>query len=173
MTASGKIIALSGSHGTGKTTAAYQLAADLKKQGAGEVGIICEVARRCPLPVYQVGQVTSRTAEMWIISEQIRAEIEASQRYDVVVSDRTIVDAIAYTSVAGFHDVAFGMIALARHHVGLYRRVIFHGIADNPFCSDDGFRHQDQVLRIEVELRMLELYAQLGVKVERATLTAG
>lgn len=100
--------------------------------------------------------------------EQIRAEIEAVQRYDTVVSDRTIVDAIAYTFVAGLHDLATSQLALARHHVDLYKRVIFRGIADNPYCKDDGFRHQDLVLRREVERRMLELYAELGVRVDRA-----
>jgi hypothetical protein len=47
------------------------------------------------------------------------------------------------------------------------KRVIFRGIADNPYCKDDGFRHQDLVLRREVERRMLGLYAELGVRVDR------
>jgi energy-coupling factor transporter ATP-binding protein EcfA2 len=161
------IIAFSGAHGTGKSTAVFEMAAAIKKENGGEVGIVCEVARRCPLPVYQVGHATSRQAQLWIFAEQIRVEIEAVQRHDTVVGDRTIVDAIAYSSVAGFHDLAHGQLALARHHVGLYRRVIFRGIADNPYCSDDGFRHQDAELRREVEQRMLELYSQLDIKVER------
>lgn len=164
----GKIIAISGSHGTGKTTAAYALAAELKRSQAGEVGVVCEVARRCPLPVYRIGHnATTRQAQLWVFVEQVRAEIEAVQRYEWVVSDRTIVDSIAYSSVAGFHDLAFGQLSLARHHVSIYERVIFHGAADNPYCTDDGFRDQDLTLRCEVERRLLELYAELGVEVER------
>jgi predicted ATPase len=164
----GKIVALSGTHGTGKTTAAYALAAELKRTTRAEVGIICEVARRCPLPVFAQGQATTRAAQLWIFAEQIRAEIESAQRYDLVVADRTIVDNIAYTSVAGFHDLAYGQIALARHHMSVYKRVIFHGPADLDYCADDGFRHMDHTLRIEVGLRMLEIYRELGVKLERA-----
>jgi hypothetical protein len=33
--------------------------------------------------------------------------------------------------------------------------------------TDDGFRHQDLVLGQEVERRILELYAEHGVEVER------
>ncbi len=165
--AEGGIIALSGAHGTGKTTAAYALAAELKKGAAREVGIILEVARRCPYPIFAVGQTPTRAAQMWIFTEQIRAELDAVRIYGTVVSDRTIVDCIAYTSVAGFHDLAFAQLALARHHVHIYRRVIFHGTAGNPWCCDDGLRSRDMAMRAEMELRLLELYAQLGVRVER------
>jgi len=164
----GKIIAISGTHGTGKTTAAYDLAAELKKTKSGEVGIILETARRCPFPFYCAGQATTREAQLWIFTEQIRSELDAIAHYDWVVSDRTVVDSIAYSSVAGFHDLVYGQIALARNHVQVYDWVIFRGAADNPYCTDDRRRHQDQALREEVEKRMLEIYSELGVKLERA-----
>ena len=163
----GTIIAFTGTHGTGKTTAAYAMAAKLKKTATGEVGIICEVARRCPLPYYRNGESTTREAQMWIFAEQIRCEIEAMQRYDWIVSDRTIVDAIAYSSAAGFHDLAHGQLALARHHVKNYTRVICQGMIENHYCADDGCRHQDRELRKEVECRLLELYTELGITIER------
>lgn len=165
--ADGKIIAFSGAHGTGKSTAVYDMAARLKKETAGEIGVILEVARRCPLPIYSRDFVTTRESQMWVFCEQIRAEIEAVEQYDIVVSDRTIVDAIAYSSAAGFADLAFAMKALALHHVKVYDQVIFLGIADNQHLVDDGFRNTDMKLQKEVELRMLELYARLGIFIKR------
>lgn len=161
----GYVYAFSGSHGTGKSTAVYEFASELKRDGAGEVGVLLEVARRCPLPVYCKDSITTFESQRWVFAEQMRLEIEMRQLYNVVVSDRTIVDSIAYSSVAGFHDLAYGMLAIARHHVSIYKKVMFCGIAGNPYLKDDGFRNTDERLQKEVELRMLELYAQLGVKV--------
>lgn len=167
MSSRGKLIAISGAHGTGKTTAAYALAAELKKTGGKNVGLIMETARHCPMPVLQLGQKPTRRAQLWIFTEQMRSEIEATMRYEVVVSDRSVVDCIAYSSVCGFHGLAYGQLALARHHVSIYDRVIFYGIADNPYLVNDGFRNLDAGMQREVESRMLEIYAELGVKIER------
>ena len=163
----GRIIAYSGSHGTGKTTAAYELAAQLKKQTRADVGIILEVARRCPLSVFRKGHAPTEAAQIWIFSEQMRLEIEALQRHDLVVADRTVVDAIAYSAAAGFHDLARAQIATARRHVHVYDKVYFRGAADNPFLVDDGFRETDPDLQKTVESLMLELYSELGIGVIR------
>lgn len=167
MLSKGRLIAISGAHGTGKTTAAYALAAELKRSGGENVGLIMETARHCPMDVLQEGTRPTRRAQLWIFTQQMRSEIEATMRYDVTVSDRSVVDCIAYSSVCGFHGLTHGQLALARHHVSIYDRVLFFGIADNPYLVNDGFRHLDACLQREVESRMLELYAELGVKIER------
>lgn len=161
------IYALTGPHGTGKTTEVYRLAHELKKRVKGDVGLIRETARRCPLPIYRVGEVPTEEAQRWIFGEQMRLEIEESARHEVVVSDRTIVDCIAYSAVAGMRELTYGMVKLARLHMGIYKSIIFMGIAGNPFCVDDGERHQDARLRAELEQVLLNLYAELGVHVER------
>lgn len=134
------IIAFSGAHGTGKTTAAYQMAADLKRTTCGEVGLILEVARQCPFPVLTKHRGTTFKAQFWVFTEQIRRELEYSARYDCVVADRTIVDAIAYTSMAGYHGLAAAQLAIAREHAHTYDRVIFHGSGDFSYLVDDDFR---------------------------------
>lgn len=164
----GKIIAFSGAHGTGKSTAAFELAAQLKKQVPGEIGLILEVARDCPYSVLRSGQQTEPAAQMWIFAEQIRRDLDAIRRYECVVADRTVVDCIAYSSVSGFHDLAYAQVAMARHHMWVYGRVIFRGAAQFDYLKDDGFRDLRPGMQLEVQLRMLELYAQLGVQVERA-----
>ncbi|MBC2712655.1 MAG: ATP-binding protein [Desulfosarcina sp.] len=164
-----RIIAYSGAHGTGKTTAVYELAAEIKKykHPAKEVGIILETARRCPFPVLTKTTQPTRDAQIWIFAEQIRQEMEMPLKYDVVISDRTVVDCIGYSSIMGWHDLAYAQIALARHHARVYDHVFFRGIADNPYLKDDEFRSVDKDLQVEYERRLLEIYNELGIKVIR------
>jgi broad-specificity NMP kinase len=55
-----KIIAVSGAHGTGKTTKMYQLAYKHKIQYPGEIGIINEQVRLCPFPINQEADFKSQ-----------------------------------------------------------------------------------------------------------------
>lgn len=169
MTKEPKIIAFSGAHGTGKTTAVYEKAGELKKSQIKEVGIILETARMCPFPFFSKDNPkTSREAQFWIFSAQIKAELEAARRYGVIVSDRTIVDCIAYTAAAGFYDMAYSMRAMAANYVhDTYREIHFRSILDNDFQIDDGSREMGGTLRQEMELALMSLYAELGVRVIR------
>lgn len=53
-------------------------------------------------------------------------------------------------------------IPINKINLAIYR----HKSADCCRQTEDGFRHQDLVLGQEVERRILELYADLGVEVE-------
>ena len=69
-------IALIGSHGVGKSTLCFGLAARLKARDVS-LEIVHEVARRCPLPI---NEQTSREAQSWILHTQIAEELVASAR---------------------------------------------------------------------------------------------
>ena len=69
-------IAFIGTHGVGKTTLCYDLAAALKKQGLG-VDIVKEVARLSPLPI---NRQTSLEAQLWILTTQIAEEIRSAAK---------------------------------------------------------------------------------------------
>ena len=155
----GRIIAVSGTHGTGKTTAAYTRAADLKKQYPQKtIGFICETATLCPYPI---NREACPTAQAWIFHAQIKAELDALYWYDMVVSDRTCIDAIAYTWCLGFHELALAMIRMAGVHVQNYKEIHFHLAKDHPCCFDDGVRDQsDDQWRSQVESEMLSIYSR-------------
>lgn len=85
-------IAFVGTHGVGKTTLCFDLAAQLKRLDLG-VDIVKEVARRCPLPI---NETTTYDAQAWILHTQIAEEIEAAAHYEVVVCDRSVLDNYAY-----------------------------------------------------------------------------
>ncbi len=85
-------VAFVGTHGVGKTTLCFDLAAHLKRLDLG-VDIVKEVARRCPLPI---NEDTTLDAQSWILHTQIAEEIAALSMYEVVVCDRSVLDNYAY-----------------------------------------------------------------------------
>jgi nicotinamide riboside kinase len=85
-------IAFIGTHGVGKTTLCYDLAAVLKRQNV-DVDVVKEVARLSPLPI---NRQTSLDAQTWILTTQVAEEIRSSSRHPVVVCDRSVLDNYAY-----------------------------------------------------------------------------
>jgi nicotinamide riboside kinase len=85
-------IALIGSHGVGKTTLCFELAAALKRRNI-DLEMVREVARRCPLPI---NQETTVAAQEWILHTQVAWEIEAASSRDTVLCDRSVLDNYCY-----------------------------------------------------------------------------
>jgi hypothetical protein len=85
-------VAFIGSHGVGKTTLCFDLAARLKRMDF-RVDLVKEVARSCPLPL---NKETTVEAQAWILHTQIAREIETSQGQDALVCDRSVLDNYAY-----------------------------------------------------------------------------
>jgi nicotinamide riboside kinase len=89
-------VAFIGSHGVGKTTLCYDLAATLKRRGMS-VDIVKEVARLSPLPI---NRKTSLDAQTWILMTQVAEEIRSASQNDAVVCDRSVLDNYAYMVLA-------------------------------------------------------------------------
>ena len=89
-------IAFIGSHGVGKTTLAFGLAARLKARDVS-LEVVHEVARRCPLPI---NEETSLAAQSWILHTQVAEEVVAAARYPVVLCDRSVLDNYVYLLLA-------------------------------------------------------------------------
>jgi len=85
-------IAFIGTHGVGKTTLCFELAAALKRLDLS-VDLVKEVARGCPLPI---NRETTRDAQNWILHTQVAREIELQDAFDVIVCDRAVIDNYAY-----------------------------------------------------------------------------
>lgn len=85
-------IAFIGTHGVGKTTLCFDLAARLKRLEYS-VDLVKEVARDCPLPI---NRDTTLAAQAWILHTQIAREIVANERHEVVICDRSVLDNYAY-----------------------------------------------------------------------------
>jgi nicotinamide riboside kinase len=89
-------IAFIGTHGVGKTTLCYDLAAALKRRGL-DADIVKEVARLSPLPI---NRKTSLEAQTWILMTQIAEEIRSASQNRVVVCDRSVLDNYCYMVLA-------------------------------------------------------------------------
>ena len=102
-------IAVTGVHGSGKTTLVEKLAEAIGVIGL-DVGVGDEAARKCPYPV---SLETTREAQDWIYNAHYMMEMGLrEQEHDVVVFDRTLLDNVLYTmrytGVRGGHlDMAF------------------------------------------------------------------
>ena len=83
-------IGITGVHGAGKTTLLEEMRRGYEEQGLAVLAIP-EVARDCPRPLRTI------KAQQWIWHEQYRREVGAqSMDFDVVMSDRTLLDNLVY-----------------------------------------------------------------------------
>jgi nicotinamide riboside kinase len=137
-----------GTHGVGKTTLCYGLAARLKARDV-VLDIVHEVARRCPLPI---NERTSVAAQSWILHTQVCDELIASARHPVVICDRSVLDNYVYLLLSGGRQPALD--AMVSWWLGTYDRLIYVPIVDEP--RDDGMRSTDVAFQRAVDERLLE-----------------
>ena len=138
-------VALIGTHGVGKTTLCYELAARLKRRNV-DVEMVREVARRCPLPI---NQETTLDAQEWILHTQVALELEAAARHEMVVCDRSALDNYCYmVHAAGSLDAWERMLDrwLPTYdllvHVPIWSRPTYDGVR----AIDPGFQEQIELL---------------------------
>ena len=154
-----KQISFSGTHGTGKSTSAAFEYRNQKIQNPDKsVHLICNTSAMCPFPI---NMQATEESQSWRFANQIQFELQASSRFDILVTDRTIVDVIAYTYVAGFEGLACGMLDYAHHYVHAYDVIRVKQAKFNQFFHNDGIRDTDPVFRDEVESVLKSLYKQL------------
>ncbi len=142
-----------GSHGVGKTTLCYGLAARLKRRDVA-LEIVHEVARRCPLPI---NSVTTGEAQRWILHTQIAEEILAAARYPLVLCDRSVLDNYVYFLLAAEPDPALDRLVsdwLAGYDLLIQVPILAAPQADGIRAADPTFqRAVDERLRHEVAAR--------------------
>lgn len=150
-------IAFIGSHGVGKTTLCYGLAARLKTLDIS-LDVVNEIARRCPLPI---NQDTTLAAQAWILHSQIAEEIVAAARYDLVICDRSVLDNYVYLLLAAqeHHDLEAMVHSWTTSYDLLIKVPILQQLqADGLRSTDPVFqRAVEQRLQHEIETRQLQV----------------
>lgn len=144
-------LALVGSHGVGKTTLCYELAARLKRQDR-VVELVTEVARRCPLPI---NRDTTLAAQAWILHSQVAAELAAAAEAEIVICDRSVLDNYAYLVHQVGRQPAYD--ALIADWIGSYDALIKVPIIDPP--SFDGRRDVSQEFQHDIDRTIDDLVA--------------
>ncbi len=155
MTSSRCKIAFIGSHGVGKTTLCYGLAARLKTRDVA-VEVVHEVARRCPLPI---NEETSVAAQSWILHTQIAEELVARARYPVVICDRSVLDNYIYLLLSAGRQE--GVEALVETWVRSYDLLVHVPVIEQP--SPDGIRSANPAFQLAVEERLRRELAERGI----------
>jgi nicotinamide riboside kinase len=150
-------IAFIGSHGVGKTTLCYALAARLKRSDVA-LEIVHEVARRSPLPI---NEQTTIPAQRWILLAQIAEEVVAAERYPVVLCDRSVLDNYVYLLLAAGADPVFE--PLVERWLASYDLLVHVPILAGP--SPDGIRAADPGFQRAVEERLRLELARRGLPV--------
>jgi len=150
-------VAFVGTHGVGKTTLCFDLAAQLKRLDLG-VDIVKEVARRCPLPI---NEETTLDAQAWILHTQIAEEIEASSQYEVVVCDRSALDNYAYLVARSGKQPQ--LEPLVRQWVQGYQALFKVPVTGLP--AFDGKRAVSPTFQQQIDQIIDELVQQFGVAV--------
>lgn len=124
-------IAMIGTHGVGKTTLCFELAARVKRRGF-DVELVREVARKCPLPI---NEDTTAEAQSWILHTQVAEELAASATHEIVIADRAVLDNYCYmvhASCSSKHWELFLDTWLPSYdfliHVPLWSRPSFDGV---------------------------------------------
>lgn len=152
-------IAFIGSHGVGKTTLCYGLAARLKARDL-PIEVVQEVARRCPLPI---NQQTGVAAETWILLSQIAEETVAGARGALVICDRSALDNYVYLLLAA--GPREGLDALVRSWMATYDLLIHVPIIGAP--RPDGVRATDPGFQGAVDERLDRELAALSLPLLR------
>ncbi len=85
-------IGLISTHGTGKTTLAYDVASQLKKRGF-KVKVVSEVAGEAFEEGIPINEGTNLPAQLHILMRHMSEELKAQARgYEVIISDRSVFD---------------------------------------------------------------------------------
>lgn len=152
-----------GTHGTGKTTFAGDYAARLRQvDKAEQVGLVTGIARSCP---WVLNKEATEETQRWIFHCHMLAELEAAERYDVVVCDRTALDSLVYAQVAGFEDMIDDYLPAALGWLESYTTVYWLRPMDGRLV-DDGRRCIDPEYQQAVDQVFKEWIRIYGIKVE-------
>lgn len=135
-----KKIGIMGTHGTGKTTLAFDLALKYKKENPSlNVKIMSEVVRKCPYPI---NEESTQKSQRWIWAAQMVAELEGL-RNDVLICDRTILDNLAYSKHAGFNHILYDFMEVSVSWMLTYDKIYWLRPSDSFVCADDKIRITD------------------------------
>ena len=156
-----KIIAFTGTHGVGKTTAAYQLAADLKiKYPTRRIGILVDVEAGCPYPI---NQVSDERANEWIFFTRMSRELQLIPNHDLIITDRTVMDTVAYALAGGYRTLADQLFYIAERHMKHYQSIRFLTTRNFPYHYPDGVRDTDSGFRETIEGILMSFYQMAGL----------
>ncbi len=155
---------ITGAFSTGKTTLVRALAASFVGERAAPC-VLDDVARSCPFPL---NEDQTWEASCWLVTEQIRREIEAyAGAPSLVICDRGIPDILSHHKLVAPRDVLppldEALVALCREWVSTYEFVLVSRIDERIAISVDEVRTPDPKYRRRLQDHLIEILRELRV----------
>jgi len=150
-------VALIGTHGTGKTTLVHEIVAEIKKQGIN-VGFLGEIVRACPFPV---NENQTKDTSNWIIYTQYIKELELKDKCDILICDRSILDAYVYRfNLFGKDEL---LEKFVKEKIKEYN-LLFRVPIDHSRLKNDNFRSTNQSFQRTIDKKFNELESLFKIK---------
>ena len=156
-------IALISTHGTGKTTLCFEVAAELKKRGL-KVKVFSEIAAAAYEQGIPINENTTLPAQLYILMQHITEELRAAIRnYQVVVCDRSVFDNLVYM------ERRCGSNAFIRDFLRGYAEKFPYDVTYKlpmvgETMTDDGIREaQNKEFQLDIYARLNKLLADLAI----------
>ena len=138
-------IAFIGSHGIRKTTAALAFASAIQRAGRS-VEFAREVVRDNPLGI---NEAATGEAQLWVLTSQIRRELELAQQAECLVTDRGVMDNFAYYLRAAGGEDRYDVGPLITAWSSTYDLVV--RLTPDVEIRADGVRSTSDSFRDEIE----------------------
>jgi thymidylate kinase len=149
-------IALSGTHGSGKTTLVNFVTGKLKSY-AINIGCMAETARTSP---FIINGTKSIDTQLHIFFKHIEQEIlEKLSKYDIFLTDRTPIDMLAYTELfyPKEEDTIQMMHNLCQWYMKSYKCIFRTTFMYNLDNDHDNFRPKENSLQKKADKKIKEL----------------
>lgn len=148
-------ISVCGTHGSGKSTLCYGLVSKLKKKSIN-AELVQEVARHSP---FLIAEKQCPEAELQIFASQVEKELVAGLFYEVIVTDRTILDHIMYMEL--FHpsakEFAIGEKEFAKHYIHTYDLIFMTSTFYDLVLTGDKLRPTNTELQQKASENLIKL----------------
>lgn len=162
-------IGICGAHGTGKSTLALKLASEHKAEHPYmRVGIVTEVARSCP---WGIAGVPDPEAQRWIFHQQFIRELEEGRRNNVIICDRTVLDAAVYSAANGMEYLAELWRPAIENWWRSYDTVFF--LSPREAIADDGVRRLEREYQAKIHTYFEKLIREWQLHVVRFSQSEG
>lgn len=143
-------IALIGTHGVGKSTASYYLTS-LLKQNNPTKSIICLEENVRKIAKLTDGKLDDPRFPKLAISDQLFRELHSELIYDIIVTDRSLIDFLAYSKVLEL-NLEYDYKDLCINHMKTFDKIyLMRPEHKNSGIANDGFRDTNKKLRNSVD----------------------
>jgi AAA domain len=156
-----KKILFTGSHGTGKSTAALSKAAEMKLSDRSLAVKVIEENVREVLRLSKGVQNSEHFQKLCFV-DHLYKELEFSPIYDVLVCDRTCLDTLVYGLVYGI-KLPPSFLAFAIDHLNSFSEIYFYRPKNaEQEILNDGLRDTDKILRLKVDAQFESVFKLWG-----------